>query len=420
MRIASAIGPIAAVFFFLLALRIVNGESSQSLGVVIITHNHGRTIGDVFSHWARWAGQGGGAVLVCDGNSTDNTLLALEDARMTAIKTGLIRDDFAVQVETSVPHEHDVQLRNRCILKLYDYFPSVSWIVVTDGQTVLEVPPRFDGTGKFPLFEFRFFPKSTERVSVLGPKGEVKNYVVDKVPRISLSSGHIPMFAMGKRCGYYRPHDPQWVCVDNPNAYILLIEKPYHTALEKAQIEAAIDSDAEIEGPWMPSLDPSYDITVRRLEEQDNNNNVCTAESVRILTKALEADPDDVKLIIGLAEVYECREDFRSASAEYEVALARLNAVAPLKKDDEIDDLWFVSYRLAVTSPSNTVICKEKLLIDAFELRPERREPLNYLAVTAKDRKKPYSALMYATQVKLTHGIFFLFFSFFSFFFRLP
>ena len=422
MRIVSAIGPFVAVFFFLLALRFVNGEvSSHSLGVVIITHNHGRTIGDVFTHWARWTGPGGGSVLVCDGNSTDNTLLALEDAHATAVKTGVIRDDFAVQVETSVPYEHDVQLRNRCILKLYDFFPSVTWIVVTDGQTVLEVPPRFDGAGKFPLFEFRFFPKSTERVSILGPKGgEVKTYAADKVPRISLSSGHIPMFAMGKRCGYYRPHDPQWVCVDNPNAYALLVEKPYHTALEKAQIEAAIDSDAEIEGPWMPSLDPSYDISVRRLEDDDGyRSGACSEESVRILTKALEADHDDVKLIIGLAEVYECREEFQAAAAEYEVALNRLSAMTlSPKKDDDVDDFWFVSYRRAVTSPTHP--CKEKLLIDAYELRPDRREPLNYLAVTAKDRKKPYSALMYATQVRTRRterdGNVCFFFFFFLFF----
>lgn len=202
----SAIGPVIAVFFFLLALRFVNAEEPSTwpfLGVVIVTHNHGRTIGDVFTHWSRWAP--GGAVLVCDGNSTDNTLLALEDARNNAVKTGIIHEDFFLQVETGIAYEHDVQLRNECILKLYENFHLVTWIVVTDGQTVIDVPPRYDGSGKYHLFEFRFFPKSAERVSILGPKGaDAKIYATDKAPRISLSSGHVPVFAMGKRCGYYR------------------------------------------------------------------------------------------------------------------------------------------------------------------------------------------------------------------------
>jgi hypothetical protein len=192
------------------------------------------------------------------------------------------------------------------------------------------------------------------------------------------------------------------VCVDNPNAYALLIQKPYHTAIEKAQIEAAIDSDAEIEGPWVPSLDPSYDITVRRLTSDDGEqSNACSEGTIKALENAIRVDPEDVKLIIGLAEVHECRGDFKAASGVYDIALKRFQGMPqPLNRDDDMDDFWFVSYRLAVTSSMETDHCKEKLLIDAYELRPDRREPLNYLAVVARDQNRPYSALMYATQVR--------------------
>ncbi len=185
------------------------------------------------------------------------------------------------------------------------------------------------------------------------------------------------LISVKPRCGYITPTHEYLICVDNPNAYNLLMTRAGHTKEERKQIEAA-------NAPFSQVTNGDYDAIVMHHSLTGSNRADKFARDVEMLQHdILEYDDENPRTWFYLARSLEDGgEPTKAFTAYYKRVFMSYG-----ERDEEA---WYSAYRMGVCLLANGTSIEEaaRYFIDAFSFMPWFREPLYFLARYYREKGK--------------------------------
>lgn len=178
-------------------------------------------------------------------------------------------------------------------------------------------------------------------------------------------------------CGYRLVTHEYLTCVDDYETYRLLMTRHDHTTEERKQIEARRD----------PKVVPQrYDaIQMRHHYDGANRKDKFERDIVLLQDHLRDQDPTDERAWFYLARSLEHNGDYTRAFNAYYKRVMLGGTFA--------EEVWYATFRLGACLVANgtEIETAARYFVDAFNFRPNRREPLYHLTRGYRVREK-YSA----------------------------
>lgn len=204
------------------------------------------------------------------------------------------------------------------------------------------------------------------------------------------------LISAGYDCGYRLVTHEALMCLSNPDAYRKLMLSPDLITAERILVESSIDQGASVR---------RYSaIRVRHHRDGKNREDKFTRDITLLQNHLLNYDPDDARAWFYLARSLEDNSEFtRAFNAYYKVFSLTCTLFLTYQKKrvmlggSFIEEIWYSTMKLGSCLIANgtEIETAARYFVDAFNYRPNRREPLYYLTRGYRVRQKYTACKLY-------------------------
>jgi glycosyltransferase involved in cell wall biosynthesis len=331
------------------------GENEPVYGVVAIVKNEAAIVTRMLTSVSSIASY----VFICDTGSTDGTPQVARDW----LKKHAPHIDASIHVPGD-GHEQWVNFmynRNQCVLRARARLAGVrnAYLLLMDADFELIVLNRTQFVASRP-------PAVLNMITYEGGAQNMRQPL---------------LVAADWDCGYRLVTHEYLTCVDDYETYRLLMTKEDHTTKEREQITAARDHKATV---------GRYDaIQMRHHYDGANRHDKFERDILLLQDHLRDYDPTDERAWFYLARSLEHSGDYTRAFNAYYKRVMLGGSFH--------EEIWYATFRLGACLVANgtEIEAAARYFVDAFNYRPNRREPLYHLTRGYRVRQKYTACKLY-------------------------